>query len=38
MDVKEAQMNRANDNNGTGKNTEWLITKAKYITAIDLSE
>jgi ubiquinone/menaquinone biosynthesis C-methylase UbiE len=21
-----------------GKNTEWLITKAKYITAIDLSE
>jgi ubiquinone/menaquinone biosynthesis C-methylase UbiE len=23
---------------GTGKNTEWLITKAKYITAIDLSE
>src|SRR5215217_2611381 len=23
---------------GTGKNTEWLITKAKKITAIDLSE
>jgi ubiquinone/menaquinone biosynthesis C-methylase UbiE len=23
---------------GTGKNTEWLITKAKHITAIDLSE
>ena len=23
---------------GTGKNTAWLITKAKYITAIDLSE
>jgi ubiquinone/menaquinone biosynthesis C-methylase UbiE len=23
---------------GTGKNTEWLITKAKHITAVDLSE
>ena len=23
---------------GTGKNTEWLITKAKKITAVDLSE
>jgi ubiquinone/menaquinone biosynthesis C-methylase UbiE len=23
---------------GTGKNTEWLITKAKQITAVDLSE
>ena len=23
---------------GTGKNTAWLITKAKYITAVDLSE
>jgi ubiquinone/menaquinone biosynthesis C-methylase UbiE len=23
---------------GTGKNTEWLITKANYITAIDLSD
>lgn len=23
---------------GTGKNTEWLITKAKHITAIDFSE
>jgi ubiquinone/menaquinone biosynthesis C-methylase UbiE len=23
---------------GTGKNTEWLITKAKQVTAIDLSE
>jgi ubiquinone/menaquinone biosynthesis C-methylase UbiE len=23
---------------GTGKNTTWLITKAKYITAVDLSE
>ena len=23
---------------GTGKNTEWLITKAKYILSIDLSE
>jgi ubiquinone/menaquinone biosynthesis C-methylase UbiE len=23
---------------GTGKNTEWLITKAKHITAIDLSD
>lgn len=23
---------------GTGKNTEWLITKAKSITAVDLSE
>lgn len=23
---------------GTGKNTQWLITKAKHITAIDLSE
>jgi ubiquinone/menaquinone biosynthesis C-methylase UbiE len=23
---------------GTGKNTEWLITKAKHITALDLSE
>ena len=23
---------------GTGKNTEWLITKAKHITAVDLSD
>ena len=23
---------------GTGKNTEWLLTKAKHITAVDLSE
>jgi len=23
---------------GTGKNTEWLVTKAKHITAVDLSE
>ena len=23
---------------GTGKNTAWLINKAKYITAVDLSE
>ncbi|MGC4104551.1 class I SAM-dependent DNA methyltransferase [Ferruginibacter sp.] len=23
---------------GTGKNTQWLITKAKHITAVDLSE
>src|SRR5438477_10941131 len=23
---------------GTGKNSAWLITKAKYITAVDLSE
>src|SRR5690606_10346613 len=23
---------------GTGKNTEWLLTKAKQITAVDLSE
>jgi ubiquinone/menaquinone biosynthesis C-methylase UbiE len=23
---------------GTGKNTEWLITKAKHVTAVDLSE
>src|SRR6478736_9945272 len=23
---------------GTGKNTAWLITKAKHITAVDLSE
>ncbi|GAB2821982.1 class I SAM-dependent methyltransferase [Ferruginibacter profundus] len=23
---------------GTGKNTEWLITKAKQVTAVDLSE
>ena len=23
---------------GTGKNTEWLITKANYITAVDLSD
>ncbi len=23
---------------GTGKNTEWLITKAKHLTAVDLSE
>lgn len=23
---------------GTGKNTQWLLTKAKHITAVDLSE
>lgn len=23
---------------GTGKNTQWLVTKAKHITAVDLSE
>ncbi|MCE3229864.1 MAG: SAM-dependent methyltransferase, partial [Bacteroidetes bacterium] len=23
---------------GTGKNTEWLITKAKHVTGVDLSE
>ncbi|MBE0655268.1 MAG: methyltransferase domain-containing protein [Bacteroidales bacterium] len=23
---------------GTGKNTEWLITRAKHVTAVDLSE
>ena len=23
---------------GTGKNTEWLLTKASHITAIDLSD
>ena len=23
---------------GTGKNTEWLVTKAKHVTAVDLSE
>src|SRR5690349_15406576 len=23
---------------GTGKNTEWLVTKATHITAVDLSE
>jgi ubiquinone/menaquinone biosynthesis C-methylase UbiE len=22
---------------GTGKNTEWLVTKAKHVTAVDLS-
>ncbi len=41
--LKETLANIAFDNCleigcGTGKNTEWLLTKAKQITAVDLSE